>query len=234
MPPGKYNIHVRTEFLHSGNVYSDYESFFYRIEIPTPHDPTSDPLPPIRCKTEIPAIMAEPWDYITIMPNQIIYTTQNLNKCSLTGYCGCFTFVSNIPEDWIDILGYFRGSINGLNVPNNAKHKSRFRGRIVRLDDEYTTEDFVSSLYKREDIVRAYSVRYQIEIFAHTPCDLTNIDILKFAERWDIINRSNRMIPEKIFNLRPTEISIADSGEHAKVTIALKTLRWRDEYRRQG
>jgi hypothetical protein len=139
-----------------------------------------------------------------------------------------------IPEDWVDIIGYFRGTIKGLPVPNNATHKSRFRGRIIRLDDEYITEDFVSSLYREEDIVRAYAVRYQVEIFAHTPCDLANLDILKFAERWDIVNRSNKMLPERIYNLRPAEVSISDSGEHAKVTITLKTLRWRDEYRRQG
>jgi len=110
-------------------------------------------------------------------------------------------------------------------VPNERKNiKARFRGRITRLDDEYTTEDFVSSLYRKEDIVRAYATRYQVEIFAHTPCDLTNLDILKFAERWDIVNRSNRLLPERIYNLQPAEISISDSGEHAKVTIILKPL----------
>jgi hypothetical protein len=233
LQPGQYNIHVRTEFLHPNNT-DNYESFYYRIEIPGPEEPSSSPLPQVKCKIETPAIRGESWEYITINNNGIVYTTQNLNTCSLDGYCGCFTFVPSIPEDWIDIIGYFKGAIRGRVVPNNAAHKARLRGRIIRLDDEYTTEDFVSSLYFREDIVRAYATRYQIEVFAHTPCDLNNLDILKFAERWDIVNRSNRMLPELIYNLRPAEISIADSGEHAKVTITLKTLKWRDEYRRQG
>jgi hypothetical protein len=232
--PGQYNIHVRTEFLHPNNTNNDYESFYYGLQIPNPEEPSAPPLPQVRCKTEIPAINGETWGYIIIRGNDIIYTTQNLNTCSLAGYCGCFTFVSSIPEDWIDIIGYYRGAINGIPVPNNATHKARLRGRIIRLDDEYTTEDYVSSLYRQEDIVRAYATRYQVEIFAHTPCDLTNLDILKFAERWDIVNRSNRLLPDRIYNLQPAEISISDSGEHAKVTITLKTLRWRDEYRRQG
>jgi hypothetical protein len=232
--PGQYNIHVRTEFLHEDNVRNDYESFYYSIQIPNPEEPSSTPLPQIKCKTEIPAIRGEAWGYITIRGNDITYTTQNLNTCSLIGYCGCFVFVPSIPDEWIDIIGYFKGGIRGIPVPNNSTHKARFRGRIIRLDDEYTTEEFVSSLYRQEDIVRAYATRYQVEIFAHTPCDLSNLDILKFAERWDIVNRSNRMLPDTIYNLRPAEISISDSGEHAKVTITLKTLKWRDEYRRQG
>jgi len=234
LQPGQYNIHIRTEFLHDINIDNDYESFYYQIQIPNPEEPSSSPIPQVKCKTEIPAIRGENWEYISISGNNITYTTQSLNTCSLVGYCGCFAFVPVIPEDWVDIIGYFRGTIKGLPVPNNATHKSRFRGRIIRLDDEYITEDFVSSLYRKEDIVRAYAVRYQVEIFAHTPCDLANLDILKFAERWDIVNRSNKMLPERIYNLRPAEVSISDSGEHAKVTITLKTLRWRDEYRRQG
>jgi len=232
LPPGEYVVHVRSEFSHPESL--DYESFYQTILIPNIEDPTSPPIPPIRCKTEIPAIHSEVWEYIIISSNQILNMEQTLTTCSLPNYCGCFTFVHAVPDDWIDIIGYFKGSIRGIEVPNNAKHKARFRGRITRLDDEYTTEDFVSSLYRKEDIVRAYATRYQVEIFAHTPCDLTNLDILKFAERWDIVNRSNRLLPERIYNLQPAEISISDSGEHAKVTIILKTLRWRDEYRRQG
>jgi len=232
LSPGDYVVHVRSEFAHPEKL--DYESFYQIIRIPAIEDPTSPPIPPIRCKTEIPAIHNEAWEYIIIDSNKIFNMEQVLTTCSLPIYCGCFTFVHAVPEDWIDIIGYFRGSIRGIEVPNNAKHKARFRGRITRLDDEYITEDFISSLYRQEDIVRAYATRYQVEIFAHTPCDLTNLDILKLAERWDIVNRSNKMLPERIYNLRPAEVSISDSGEHAKVTITLKTLRWRDEYRRQG
>jgi len=232
LPPGGYNIHVRSEFVHKEE--GGYESFFVSTRVPIPEEPTGKPLPPIRCKAEIPVIRSEEWHAVVIEGDSISYISEEIDKCSLSGYCGCFTFVPIIPEDWIDVIGYFRGSIRGINVPSNAKHQARFRGRIIRLDDEYASEDFVSSLYRKEDIIRAYTTRYQIEILAHTPCDLTNLDILKLAERWDVVNRSNRMLPERIYNLRPAEVSIADSGEHAKVTITLKTLRWRDEYRRQA
>jgi hypothetical protein len=234
LPPGKYVVHVRNEYVLNRDNTGDYESFYYNFEIRSPESPVGAPIVPSRCKTEIPAIYNEQWDYIVIDENDIFYRSRNITGCSLDSYCGCFTFVPSIPEDWIDIIGYFKGSIKGRRVPNNSIHKTRFRGRIIRLDDEYITEDFVSSLYRKEDIVRAYTTRYQVEIFAYTPCDLINLDILKLAERWDIINRSNRMLPATIYNLKPAEISISDSGEHAKITITLKTLRWRDEYRRQG
>jgi len=234
LPPGKYVVHVRSEFILDNANTGNYESFYYNFEIRSPEDSVGAPIAPSRCKTEIPAIYNEQWNYIVIDENDISYRLRNVTGCSLDGYCGCFTLVPSVPEDWIDIIGYFKGSIKGSRVPNNSVHKTRFRGRIIRLDDEYITEDFVSSLYRKEDIVRAYTTRYQVEIFAHTPCDLINLDILKLAERWDIINRSNRMLSGIIYNLKPAEISIADSGEHAKITITLKTLRWRDEYRRQG
>jgi hypothetical protein len=234
LPPGSYVIHVRSEFSREVDIIGGHESFYYTLNVRSPEEPQGTPLRPIRCKTEIPAIYNEDWVYIVIKEDEVEYIQTNLDTCKLPDYCGCFTFVREIPEEWIDILGYFRGSIKGRPVVPNAKHKARFRGRIVRLDDEYTSEDFVSSLYRKEDIIRAYSERYQVEIFAHTPCDMTNLDILKLAERWDVINRSNRMLPDRIYNLRPAEISISDSGEHIKAIVTLKTLRWRDEYRRQG
>jgi hypothetical protein len=232
LPPGRYAIHVRGEWaFYTRRIY---ESFFYIFDVREPIEPSGSPLSQVRCRTETPAIRGETWPYVVIRDNAIEAREDSVNGCKLDDYCSCFTFVPQIPEDWIDIIGYFKGAIKGTPVPNNAIHKTRFRGRIIRLDDEYITEDFVSSLYREEDIVRAYATRYQVEIFAHTPCDMTNLDILKLAERWEIINRSNRMLPDRIYNLRPAEVSISDSGEHAKVTITLKTLRWRDEYRRQG
>ena len=232
LPPGRYAIHVRGEWaFYSRRIY---ESFFYIFDVREPIEPSGSPLSQVRCRTETPAIRGETWPYVVIRDNAIEAREDSVNGCKLDDYCSCFTFVPQIPEDWIDIIGYFKGAIKGTPVPNNAIHKARFRGRIIRLDDEYITEDFVSSLYREEDIVRAYATRYQVEIFAHTPCDMTNLDILKLAERWEIINRSNRMLPDRIYNLRPAEVSISDSGDHAKVTITLKTLRWRDEYRRQG
>jgi len=232
LPPGRYAIHVRGEWaFYTRRIY---ESFFYIFDVREPIEPSGSPLSQVRCRTETPAIRGETWPYVVIRDNAIEAREDSVNGCKLDDYCSCFTFVPQIPEDWIDIIGYFKGAIKGTPVPNNAIHKARFRGRIIRLDDEYITEDFVSSLYREEDIVRAYATRYQVEIFAHTPCDMTNLDILKLAERWEIINRSNRMLPDRIYNLRPAEVSISDSGDHAKVTITLKTLRWRDEYRRQG
>jgi len=236
LPPGKYTVHVRTQFwwYDGSGTPEDYESFLYDFDVYPQEQPVGPPLPTDKCKVNTPAIRNEEWYYVRKAGDNWDRLSVILSTCDLDGYCGCFEFVQAIPEEWIDIVGYFRGSVKNAAIPNGAKHKARFRGRIVRLDDEYSVEDFVSSAYKQEDIVRAYAARYQIEIFAHTPCDLANIDILKMAEYWEITNRSNKMLPSMLYYLKPAEVSIADSGEHAKVTITLKELKWRDEYRRQG
>jgi hypothetical protein len=236
LPPGQYAVHVRSEYAPPENSV-DYESFFYVFTVRTPADPPSTPIPPIRCRTDTPAIFGESWPYIVLRDDEIEKRDEVLNSCKLEDYCSCFTFVSAIPEDWVDIIGFFEGSVLGRPVPHGnpaARHKARLRGRIVRIDDEYFTESFVSSVYREEDIVRAYAPRYQLELIAQTPCDLWHIDTLKLAKHWTVINRSNRMLPREIHYLRPAEIALSDSGEHTKVTITLKPLRWRDEYRRQG
>ena len=235
LPPGQYAIHVRSEFAHPLN--SEYESFFYLFTIRNPLEPSGTPLPPVRCRVETPAVRGESWPYIVLKDERIEKWQENLNSCKLEDYCSCFTFVSAIPEDWVDIIGFFEGSVLGRPIPTGAptaRHKVRLRGRIIRVDDEYSTESFVSSVYREEDIVRSYAPRYQLEVIAQTPCDLSHIDILKLAAHWTIVNRSNRMLPQQIPFLRPAEIALSDSGEHTKATITLKPLRWRDEYRRQG
>jgi hypothetical protein len=237
LPPGKYAVHVRGEFaFYSRRIY---ESFFYIFDVGDAIEPPSPPPPQIRCRTETPAIRGESWPYIVINNNQIEKREDSINRCKLDDYCSCFTFVPAIPDDWVDIIGFFEGSVLGRPIPTgghpvDAMHKARLRGQIIRIDDEYVTESFISSAYKEEDIVRSYSPRYQLKLIAQTPCDLSHIDLLKFAAHWTVINRSNRMLPSEIRFLRPAEISLSDSGEHTMVTITLKPLRWRDEYRRQG
>jgi hypothetical protein len=214
-----------------------YESFFYLFTVRNPLEPSGTPLPPVRCRVETPAVRGESWPYIVLKDERIEKWQENLNSCKLEDYCSCFTFVSAIPEDWVDIIGFFEGSVLGRPIPTGAptaRHKVRLRGRIIRVDDEYSTESFVSSVYREEDIVRSYAPRYQLEVIAQTPCDLSHIDLLKLAAHWTVVNRSNRMLPQQIPFLRPTEIALSDSGEHTKATITLKPLRWRDEYRRQG
>jgi len=235
LPPGQYAIHVRSEFIHPYE--GDYESFFYLFTIRNPLDQLGTPLPPVRCRAETPAIRGEDWPYIVVRDDGVEKHMEALNRCRLDDYCSCFAFVSAIPEDWVDIIGFFEGSVLGRPIPTGstpAQHKVRLRGRIVRVDDEYSTESFVSSVYREEDVVRSYAPRYQLEVIAQTPCDLSHIDILKLAAHWTIVNRSNRMLPQQIPFLRPAEIALSDSGEHTKATITLKPLRWRDEYRRQG
>jgi len=238
LPPGTYAIHVRSEF--SPRTWGEgYESFFYVFSVNPTIDQPGEPLPPIRCRTETPAIYGEPWPYIILGQDRIENREETINGCKLEGYCSCFTLVSSIPEDWIDIIGFFGGSIMGLEIradgyPYGVPHKVRLRGRIIRIDDEYSTESFVSTSYRQEDIVRSYAPRYQLEVITQSPCDLSHIDLLKLAIHWTVINRSNRMLPREIRFLRPAELSLSDSGEHTKVNITLKPLRWRDEYRRQG
>jgi hypothetical protein len=235
LPPGQYAVHVRSEFAHPS--FRRYESFFYLFTVRNPIDPSGNPLPSIRCRVETPALRGERWPYIVLRDDGIEKRSEVLNSCKLDDYCSCFTFVSAIPEDWVDIIGFFKGSVLGRPIPSGdptAQHKVRLRGRIVRIDDEYSTESFVSSVYREEDIVRSYASRYQLEVIAQTPCDLSHIDLLKLAAHWTVVNRSNRMLPQELPFLRPAEISLSDSGEHTKATITLKPLRWRDEYRRQG
>jgi len=235
LSPGQYAVHVRGEFAHP--LAPKYESFFYLFTVRNPLDPPGTPLPPVRCRVETPAIRGEDWPYIVLKDEEIKKRQEKLNSCRLDDYCSCFTFVSSIPEDWVDIIGFFEGSVLGRPIPTDstpAQHKVRLRGRIVRVDDEYSTESFVSSVYREEDIVRSYAPRYQLEVIAQTPCDLSHIDLLKLAAHWTVVNRSNRMLPQQIPLLRPAEITLSDSGEHTKATITLKPLRWRDEYRRQG
>jgi hypothetical protein len=237
LPPGEYAIHVRSECYDPMARVEAYESFYYRFVIRPTIDHPGTALPQIRCRVETPAIRGEDWPYIIIRDDGIEKRLEVLNRCKLDDYCSCFTFVSAIPDDWVDIIGFFDGAVLGRPIPTGtptARHKVRLRGRIVRVDDEYSTESFVSSVHREEDIVRSYAPRYQLELIAQTPCDLSHIDILKLAAHWTVINRSNRMLPQQIPFLRPAEIALSDSGEHTKVTITLKPLRWRDEYRRQG
>ncbi len=244
LPPGQYTLHVRhsvrTSYRRiggSGDVeIQEEESYFYDFTIPAPPEPPSGPpLAPDFCVPKIPAVAGESWEGLYRDENGDWQNfTAVITGCELPNYCGCFELTSVVPDTYIDIIGHFRGAIHGKVVPDGTKHKARFRGRIIRLADEYTTEGFVSSLYKAEDIVRAYTQKYQIELFHQTPCDLANLDLLKFAWKWDVVNRSNKLLPSLIRDLRPGEIDISDSGLHVKATITLKTLTWRDEYRRQG
>jgi hypothetical protein len=240
LPPGQYTLHIRhsmrkEEISKTFSLIED-EAYFYDFTIPAPPEPPSGPpLAPDFCVPKIPAVAGESWEGLYRDENgdwQAFTTT--ITGCELPNYCGCFELTSFVPDTYIDIIGYFRGAIHGKTIPSGAKHKARFRGRIIRLADEYTTEDFVSSMYKAEDIVRAYTQKYQIELFLQTPCDLANLDLLKFAWKWDVVNRSNKLLPSLIRDLRPGEVDISDSGLHVKATITLKTLTWRDEYRRQG
>jgi hypothetical protein len=240
LPPGNYTIHVRHHVFATG--LGDYyttierESYFYDFAIPAPPEPPSGPpLAPDFCIPKIPAVAGEDWNGLYRDENGEWQTfSAFITGCELENYCGCFELTSVVPDTHIDIMGYFRGAIHGKVIPDGTKHKARFRGRIIRLADEYATEDFVSSLYKAEDIVRAYTQKYQIELFLQTPCDLANLDLLKFAWKWDVTNRSNKLLPSLIRDLRPGEVDISDSGVHVKATITLRTLTWRDEYRRQG
>ncbi len=240
LPPGQYTLHVRSSIRKKIDFFAwqlvEDESYFYDFTIPAPPEPPAGPpLAPDFCVPKIPAVAGESWEWLYRDENgDWIAFIAAITGCELPNYCGCFEVTSIVPDTYIDIIGYFRGAIHGKVVPDGTKHKARFRGRIIRLADEYTTEDFVSSSYKAEDIVRAYAPKYQIELFLQTPCDLANLDLLKFAWKWDVTNRSNKLLPSLIRDLKPGELDISDSGTHVRATITLKTLTWRDEYRRQG
>jgi hypothetical protein len=240
LPPGQYTLHIR----HSIRSEMDYgtwmlfedESYFYDFTIPVPPEPPSGPpLEPDFCVPKIPAVSGENWVGLYQDDNgnwQTFSTT--LTTCHLDNYCTCFELVSEVPSAYIDIIGYFRGSVLGKPVPSGAKHKARFIGQIKRIADQYESESFVSSAYAAEDIVRAYSERFEVELLIFDPCQLSHVDLLKFAEKCDVVNRNNRLLPSELRNLKFEEVNIENEPKYARVRITLRRLKWRDEYRRNA
>jgi hypothetical protein len=240
LPPGQYTLHVRHSVRKQGvaNVWSleEDESYLYDFTIPAPPEPPpAPPLAPDFCVPKIPAVAGESWDglYRDENGDWLTFST-TLTTCHLANYCTCFELVSEVPSAYIDIVGYFRGAVLGRPVPTNAKHKARFIGQIKRIADQYESETFVSSAYASEDIVRAYSERFEVELLIFDPCQLSHVDLLKFAEKCDVVNRNNRLLPSEIRNLKFEEVNIENDPKYARVRITLRRLKWRDEYRRNA
>jgi len=242
LPPGRYTLHVRHSVrrvvllpAYSAEFIID-ESFFYDFVVPgIPIDQPANPLSKKTCDITTPVLNNEPWNFIYLdNTGNWQYVSTTITTCRVDNYCTCFTIANIIPKDYIDIIAYFKGTVYGVDIPNNARHKARFIGKITRIDDEYETEDFVTSTYKKESIVRAYSERYEVELIIQNPCDMSHVDIIKFAERCDVINRNNFVLPDRIYDLKPENISITNEPLFAKVKISFSKIRWRDEYRRQG
>jgi hypothetical protein len=240
LPPGQYTLHVRHSVRREVNINTwtveEDESYFYDFTIPAPPEPTSGPpLAPDFCVPKIPAVAGENWEGLYRDENgdwQAFATT--LTTCHLDNYCTCFELVSEVPSAYIDIIGYFRGAVLGKPVPSGARHKARFIGQIKRIADQYESESFVSSAYAAEDIVRAYSERFEVELLIFDPCQLSHVDLLKFAERCDVVNRNNRLLPSEIRNLKFEEVNIENDPKYARVRITLRRVKWRDEYRRNA
>jgi hypothetical protein len=240
LPPGQYTLHVRhsvrREQSFGGWLLDEDESYFYDFIIPAPPEPPSGPpLAPDFCIPKTPAVIGESWEglYQDENGNWQAFTT-TITTCHIDNYCTCFELVSEVPSAYIDIIGYFRGSVLGKPVPANAKHKARFVGQIKRIADQYESESFVSSAYAAEDIVRAYSERFEVELLIFDPCQLSHVDLLKFAEKSDVVNRNNRLLSSEIRNLKFEEVNIENDPKYARVRITLRRLKWREEYRRNG
>jgi len=244
LPPDQYTLHIRhcvhivAQAVPIGgqpdNIFIEDESYFYDFTIPAPPEtPPGPPLAPDFCVPKIPAVAGESWDglYRDENGDWLTFST-TLTTCHLANYCTCFELVSEVPSAYIDIVGYFRGAVLGRPVPTNAKHKARFIGQIKRIADQYESENFVSSAYASEDIVRAYSERFEIELLIFDPCQLSHVDLLKFAEKCDVVNRNNRLLPSEIRNLKFEEVNIENDPKYARVRITLRRVKWRDEYRR--
>jgi hypothetical protein len=240
LPPGQYTLHVRHSVRREQSferwLLEEDESYFYDFTIPAPPEPPQDPpLAPDFCIPKIPAVSGESWEGLYRDENGSWQTfTTTINTCHIDNYCTCFELVSEVPSAYIDIIGYFRGSVLGKSVPTNAKHKARFIGQIKRIADQYESESFVSSAYAAEDIVRAYSERFEVELLVFDPCQLSHVDLLKFAEKCDVVNRNNRLLPSEIRNLKFEEVNIENDPKYARVRITLRRLKWREEYRRNG
>jgi hypothetical protein len=240
LPPGQYTLHVRHSVrrstIASGWTIEEDESYLYDFTVPAPQEPPSGPpLAPDFCVPKTPAVAGESWNglYRDENGNWLTFSS-TLTTCHLDNYCTCFELVSEVPSAYIDIIGYFKGAVLGRPVPTNAKHKARFIGQIKRIADQYESESFVSSAYASEDIVRAYSERFEIELLIFDPCQLSHVDLLKFAEKCDVVNRNNRLLPSEIRNLKFEEVNIENDPKYARVRITLRRLKWRDEYRRNA
>jgi len=242
LPPGRYTLHIRhsvrrVRFLPSYNMQPIIEeSYFYDFVVPgIPLDQPATPLSKKGCPITTPALNNEPWNFIYLdNTGNWQYVSTNITTCKIDNYCTCFTIANVIPKDYIDIVAYFKGTVYGVDIPNNARHKARFIGKITRTDDDYETEDFVTSTYKKESIVRAYSEKYEVELIIQNPCDMSHVDIIKFAERCEVVNRNNFVLPDRIYDLKPENVSISNEPLFARVRISFSKTRWRDEYRRQG
>jgi hypothetical protein len=240
LPPGQYTLHVRhsvrKQVTSNEWAIEEDESYFYDFTIPAPPEPPAGPpLAPDFCIPKIPAVAGENWEGLYRDENgdwQTFATT--LNTCHLDNYCTCFELVSEVPSAYIDIIGYFRGSVLGKPVPTGAKHKARFIGQIKRIADQYESESFVSSAYAAEDIVRAYSERFEVELLIFDQCQLSHVDLLKFAEKCDVVNRNNRLLPSELRNLKFEEVNIENDPKYARVRITLRRIKWREEYRRNA
>ena len=237
---GQYTLHVRHSVRQStiggGWTIAEDESYFYDFSIPAPPEPPAGPpLAPDFCAPKIPAVAGESWDglYRDENGDWLTFST-TLTTCHIDNYCTCFELVSEVPSAYIDIIGYFRGAVLERPVPTNAKHKARFIGQIKRIADQYESENFVSSAYASEDIVRAYSERFEIELLIFDSCQLSHVDLLKFAEKCDVVNRNNRLLPSEIRNLKFEEVNIENDPKYARVRITLRRVKWRDEYRRNA
>jgi hypothetical protein len=241
LAPGQYTLHVRHAVRreideNSNQSIEEDESYFYDFTIPAPPEPPSGPpLAPDFCIPKIPAVAGENWEglYRDDNGNWLTFAT-TLNTCHLDNYCTCFELVSEVPSAYIDIIGYFRGSVLGRPVPSGAKHKARFIGQIKRIADQYESESFVSSAYAAEDIVRAYSERFEVELLIFDHCQLSHVDLLKFAEKCDVVNRNNRLLPSELRNLKFEEVNIENDPKYARVRITLRRVKWREEYRRNA
>mgnify|MGYP000723734236 CR=1 FL=1 len=239
LPAGDYTVHMRHSVRRQNGINNwspaDDESYFYDFSIPAPAQPQPPALPASGlCLPRTPAISGESWDYIFLQNNSYQHVSTTLTTCSLANYCTCFELVSEIPKTFIDLTGHFRGSVQGRPVPPNAKHKARFIGWIKRIADETETESFVSSAYKKEDIIRSFSERFELDLLILTPCDLSHLDLLKYAERVDIVNRNNQLLPAELKDLVITEIDLQNETQYLRARVSLRTLAWRSEYRRQG
>lgn len=240
LQPGQYTLHVRHSVRKevSGSIWNlaEDESYFYDFTIPAPPEPPSGPpLAPDFCIPKIPAVVGENWEGLYQDANgdwQAFATT--LTTCQLDNYCTCFELVSDVPSAYVDIIGYFRGMVLGKSVPVGAKHKARFIGQIKRIADQYESESFVSSAYASEDIVRAYSERFELELLIFDTCQLSHVDLLKFAEKCDVVNRNNLLLPSELRNLKFEEVNIENDVKYARVRITLRRFKWREEYRRNG
>lgn len=239
LPPGRYVLLVRaaaklnaSDTIPPGADLCEY--YTLTIPEPLPEAPAGEsacpPCVPLLSSETFPLLFPEPptrgGDPIFSTPAGEWYAATAEAGCYDTWHCG-FVQATTIPPEWVDVTLHFDNRVYGRTVQGTCK--LRLQGALRRLDDEYTSERYITRGYDEEDIWRGYRARYELMLFISAPCMLWQAELIKFARRVDVFTRSGLI--RTVEGLIAEDFSVQDLHSAAVVTIKLREQVYRKEYR---